>query len=69
MKGKIYGVSSVFSFGCWDHQVYVFSDRKAAERWLATEEFGFRERELMTKTKAIRLAGRSDVENAQEVSA
>ena len=69
MEKKIYGVSSAFGFGRWDHQVYVFTEIEAAERWLATEEFGFRERELMSKTKAIKLAGRKKVENAQEVAA
>lgn len=64
MKRKIYGVSSKFGFGEWSHVVYVFDDKETAEKWLRTEEYDFRERELMTKTKAIQLAGRSAVENA-----
>lgn len=65
---KIYGVSSKFDFGSWDHMVYVFGNKESAEKWLETEEYDFRERELMTKTSAIKLAGRKAVENAKEVS-
>lgn len=64
---RIYGVSSKFGFGTWDHTVYVFDKQEDAERWLHTEEYGFQERELMTKTAAIKLAGREAVENALEV--
>lgn len=64
---RIYGISSKFDFGNWDHAVYVFDSHEDAEKWLHTEEYGFRERELMTKTAAIKLAGRKAVENAQEV--
>ena len=65
---KIYGVSSKFDFGSWHHMVYVFGNKESAEKWLETEEYDFRERELMTKTSAIKLAGRKAVENAKEVS-
>lgn len=64
MKRKIYGVSSKFNFGEWEHKVYVFDDMEAAEKWLYTEEYDFREREIMTKTAAIKLAGKKAVENA-----
>lgn len=64
---KIYGVSSKFNFGKWEHIVYVFSDKTSAEKWLNTEEADFRERELMTKTAAIQLTGRKAVDNAKEV--
>ena len=37
---------------------------KKAEKWLDTEEYDFREREIMTKTAAIKLAGRKTVNNA-----
>lgn len=67
-KRKIYGVSSKFDFGKWSHSVHVFEDKESAEKWLHTEEYDFRDRELMTKTAAIGLAGRKAVENAQEVS-
>lgn len=61
---KIYGVSSKYEFGAWSHVVYVFESQEKADEWLSTEEFDFRERELMTKTAAIKLAGRKVVENA-----
>ena len=62
---KIYGVSSKYNFGRWNHTVYKFDDMETAEKWLHTEENDFREREIMTsKTAAIKLAGRKAVENA-----
>lgn len=61
---KIYGVSSKYDFNAWDHRVYIFENKEAAEKWLNTEEYDFRDRELMTKTSAIKLAGRKAVENA-----
>ena len=66
MKRKTYGVSSKSNFGHWDHTVYVFNDKGVAEKWLHTEEYDFRERELMTKTKAIELTSKKQVENAIE---
>ena len=39
----IYGVSSKYDFGRWDHVVYVFEDRELAEKWLYTEEYDFLE--------------------------
>ena len=62
---KTYGVSSEFSFGKWNHQVCVFENKEGAEEWLHTEEYDFRERELMTKTAAIRLAGKKAVDEAK----
>lgn len=60
-----YGVSSKYDFGKWDHVVYgPFENEEQAQKWLSTEEYDFRERELMSKTAAIRLAGRKAVENA-----
>lgn len=56
--GKIYGVSSKFEFGAWNHIVKVFDDFEEATEWLNTEEYDFRERELMSKTAAERLTGR-----------
>ena len=61
---KIYGVSSKHGFGDWEHVVYVFENMEEAEKWLNTEEYDFRERELMTKTAAIKLAGKKAVEAA-----
>lgn len=63
---KIYGVSSKFDFGAWHHIVYQFDSAETAEKWLHTETYDFREREIMSKTKAIKLAGRKAVENAVE---
>ena len=64
MTRKIYGVSSKFNFGAWNHVVYVFESKEDAEKWLDAEEYDFREREIMTKTAAIKLAGRKSVNNA-----
>lgn len=65
MKKILYGVSSKFEFGKWDHVVYgPFQDEGQAEAWLNREEGGFREREIMGKTKAVDLAGKKAVENA-----
>lgn len=62
---KIYGVSSKFNFGKWDHKIRIFDDQKKAEEWLHTEEYDFRERELMTRKEAIELAGEEAVESAE----
>lgn len=63
----IYGVSSKFEFGKWNHVVYKFSNMEQAKKWLNTEEYDFREREIMkNKTAAIELAGRKAVSNAIE---
>ena len=63
---KTYGVSSVYAFGHWAHTVYIFDSSEDAEKWLYTEEYRFAERELMTKTAAIKLAGRAAVKRAAE---
>ena len=63
-----YGISSKYSFGEWSHRVYgPFETKEQAEKWLNTEERDFREREVMSKTAAIKLAGKKAVENAMEV--
>ena len=67
MTRAIYGVSSRYSFGMWNHKVYKFSDKATAEKWLNTEEADFRTRELMTKTEATKLAGNRAVANAEEI--
>lgn len=62
---KFYGVSSKFNFGQWEHRIYNFgNNRAAAEKWLNTEEYDFREREIMSKTEAIKTYGRRAVANA-----
>lgn len=64
-RGIAYGVSSKYEFGAWSHVVYgPFESEDQANEWLHTEEYDFRERELMSKTAAIRLVGRKAVENA-----
>lgn len=64
-RNKAYGVSSKFNFGEWNYIVYgPFEAKEDANEWLHTEEYDFRERELMSKTAAIRLAGKRAVENA-----
>lgn len=65
-KKQIYGVSSKFEFGTWNHIVYHFHNMESAEKWLNTEEYDFREREVMSKTSAIKLARRKAVDNAIE---
>lgn len=61
-----YGVSSKYEYGTWEHMVYgPFEDVEQAEKWLNSEEYDFREREVMGKTAAIKLAGRKAVENAK----
>ena len=64
---KIYGVSSKYNAGRWDCYVVVFDDQKQAEEWLNTEEYDFRERELMSRAKAERLAGKKAVNEATDI--
>lgn len=56
---KKYGVSSKYNFGTWEHIVYgPFASDDEAQEWLNTKEYDFREREIMNKTSAIKLAGK-----------
>lgn len=55
--GKVYGVSSKFEFGAWSHRVREFNNWGDAQEWLHTEGRDFRERELMSKSRAIKLVG------------
>lgn len=58
-RNHAYGVSSKFDFGEWNHVVYgPFETEEQAQEWLHTEEYDFRERQLMSKTAAIKLAGK-----------
>ncbi|EOS66509.1 hypothetical protein C817_04602 [Dorea sp. 5-2] len=62
---KKYGVSSKYNFGTWEHIVYgPFASDDEAQEWLNTKEYDFREREIMNKTSAIKLAGKKAVNNA-----
>lgn len=62
----IYGVSSKFEGNTWNHVVYRFQDKETAEAWLHTEEYDFREREIMDEEKAVSLTSEWDVENAED---
>lgn len=61
----LYGISSKYDFGKWNHKVYgPFKNKEDAETWLKTEEYDFREREIMCKSAAIKIAGKKAVNNA-----
>lgn len=51
-NGFIYGDSYKYSFGGWEHRVQKFDSYEDAEKWLYTEEYDFRTRELISKTEA-----------------
>ena len=51
-NGFIFGDSVRFDFGRWSHKIVKFTDWEKAERWLHTEGYDFRERELISKTTA-----------------
>lgn len=44
--GKIYGVSYKYNFGRWEGYIKEFDDIDKALKWLHTEEYDFRTREL-----------------------
>lgn len=50
--GRVYGVSEKYSFGKWTGYIYEFDNLSEAEKWLTTEEYDFRERELVSLTAA-----------------
>lgn len=52
------------NFGVWNHVVYHFEDMEIVEKWLNTEEYDFRDREIMSKTAAIKLAGKKTVDES-----
>lgn len=62
--GVIYGVSSKFDFGRWNHYLKVFDSFEKAIEWLYTEEYDFRERELCSKSEAIKLLGKKGFEES-----
>ena len=55
-NGFIYGISTKFEFGRWTGYAKKFANLDEAEKWLETEEYDFRERELCSKTKASQFA-------------
>lgn len=64
--GYIYGVGSVERFGRWSHTVYRFDNLADAQKWLHAETYCFAERELCSKSRAVEIAGKSRVDNAQQ---
>jgi hypothetical protein len=50
--GFIFGDSSKYEFGKWSHTIEKFTNLEDAEKWLNTEQFDFREREFISKSKA-----------------
>ena len=62
-NGFIYGVSYKFEFGKFDfNRIQKFTNLEDAEKWLHTEEYDFRTRELMSKSAAIAFAGKEAVD-------
>lgn len=65
-NGFIYGVSYKFEFGKFDFsRIQKFTNLEDAEKWLHTEEYDFRTRELMSKSAAIAFAGKEAVDYAE----
>jgi len=60
-NGYIFGDSYKYAFGSWHHNIYKFTDWNKAVKWLHTEEYDFRTRELICKTEAIR-CGYEDID-------
>ena len=65
MLGKIYGISSKYDFDCCSHIVYVFNTPEEANAWIHMEESDYRQRELMPRKSAIKVAGRKAVNAAR----
>ena len=61
LKNVEYGISSKFNFGKWEHILHGPFKSEEAYNWLHTEEYDFRERELMSKEKAIEFVGEDEV--------
>lgn len=57
--GYIFGDSAKFDFGKWSHRITKFDNFGDAEKWLHTEEYDFRERELISKTEAVKYGYRA----------
>ena len=55
-NGCIYGLSKKYGFGKWTGYYRKFTNLEEAEKWLDTEEYDFRSRELCSKTKAKKYA-------------
>ena len=61
MKRHYYGVSSKYAYHKWEDVVYKFDSRAEAEKWLHSEEYDFCHRELITRTNAEKIIGRTAV--------
>ena len=48
------------------HDIHVFSDMEKALDFLATEEYDFRTREIITKKEAEKLIGRNELKEITE---
>lgn len=51
-NGEIYGISEKKFFGEWEGYAVRFTNYEEALEWLKTEEYDFRIRELVSKTRA-----------------
>lgn len=51
-NGFIYGDSYKYEFRQWHHWITKFETWEEAEEWLYTEQYDFRTRELISKSKA-----------------
>ena len=66
-NGIVYGVSSRCFNGTWEHcDIYAFDNYESAQEWLNTEEYDFKERELCSRTKAVKYMGERFVKEAEE---
>ena len=65
-NGFIYGVSSKYDFGKWNHSINYFESLESAEEWLNAEQYDFRQREIMTESAAKRLVGARGWKEYQE---
>lgn len=61
---KVYGISDHSDFDMIGRYVVVFEDIEVGKKWVDTCEYDFRQRELMTRAKAVRIAGRRAVDDA-----
>lgn len=65
--GCIYGVSRKLVGDHWQAYAVKFTSLEDAEKWLHTEEYDFRERELVTKTQAVSEAGKKYIYSYSDI--
>ena len=51
-NGIIYGISEKYEFDKWTGYSVEFTSMEEALKWLSTEEYDFRQRSLVSKTRA-----------------